>query len=392
MRRRTLLGGLAGAVALAPGLERAGLGGGIIGPAEAAALGSTIKSKKARFKVTRVVGGLDHPWGLVFLPDGSMLVSERPGRLRHVKGGRLDKTPVPGLPRIYVNGEAGLLDLCLHPGYRSNGLLYFTFASGSASGASAALGRARFDGKKLIGATTLLRATPDGTSTHHYGSRVVFGHTGNFLYMSTGERYTPGRAQDLGDLGGKILHLDENGRAVSNNPFYNKAGARPEIWTYGHRDPQGLAVQPGTGRLYSTEHGPKGGDEVNAIDAGANYGWPLVTYGTSDGEGESGTEGTSGPGFTEPAYYWAPTSVAPSGCSFYSAGKFPGWKNNLFVACLAAQSLIRLEIGGNGKVTAEERLITGLLGRLRHVVQGPDGLLYVLTDAQNGGIYKISPA
>jgi glucose/arabinose dehydrogenase len=349
-----------------------------------------IASERATFRVTAVARGLEHPWGAVFLPDGSMLVTERPGRLRRVTPDGRVSAPLAGLPRVEAAGQGGLLDIALAPDFDRTRELFFCQAAAVGGGALTRLVTARLapghDG--LTGVRAVLDAAPAQSSGRlHYGCRIAFDRDG-FLYLSTGERNERNRAQRLDDLAGKVLRLTRDGRVPPDNPFVGRAGARPEIWSYGQRNPQGLAVNPWTGSLWEAEFGPRGGDEINVIRRGANYGWPVVSFGREYWGPRISSE-TSAPGVTDPIHVWNP-SVSPSGIAFYDGEAFPGWRRSLFVAALSAPGLVRLTTDGD-RVTGEERLLWGQ-ARIRQVVVGPDGRPHLLTDAPDGAILRLDPA
>jgi glucose/arabinose dehydrogenase len=346
------------------------------------------ESEKLKFQVVVVTEGLERPWGLAFLPDGRMLITERPGRLRIVKNGVLDPRPVEGLPAISETGQGGLLDIALHPDFENNQLIYLSYAAAGEGGFGTEVARARLAGHRLDDLQVIFRALPKSRGGRHFGSRFAFGPDG-LLYISLGERGKRPNAQDLGTHPGSIVRIRDDGSVPADNPFVNRAGARPEIYTYGNRNPQGMAFQPGTGRLWAQEHGPQGGDEVNVIKVGVNYGWPVITYGRNYGFGTKIGEGTHKPGMAQPALQWTP-SIAPSGMAFYDGEKFPGWKGNLFVGALKFELLVRLEVEGE-RIVHEERLLEDVLGRIRDVRAGPDGFLYLLTDESDGVLARLEP-
>jgi len=335
-----------------------------------------------------ITDGLDHPWAVAFLPDGRMLVTERPGRLRLIEEGQLNPMPISGLPNIKAHGQGGLLDLILHPNYPDNGWLYFSYAEPDRNGYGTAVARARLDGLQLRDLEVIFRMNKKSSSGHHFGSRLAFDRDG-YLYISVGERGERQLAQDLSTDNGSIIRLHDDGHIPADNPFVNTPGALPEIYSYGHRNPQGLALNPATGKIWSHEHGPKGGDEINIIRPGRNYGWPIITYGREYVLGTKIGEGTHKNGMEQPIYYWDP-SIAPSGMAFYNGDKYPGWRGNLFVGALKFQLLARLELDGD-KVVKEEPLLQGELGRIRDVRVGPDSYLYLLTDEDNGKLVRILP-
>jgi len=342
-----------------------------------------------RLRLERVVGPLEHPWGLAFLPGGGMLVTERPGRLRLIdETGRLDPEPIAGVPEVWARGQGGLLDVALAPDFAASRLVYLSYAAPVGRGAATRVARGRLDGHRLADLEVLLTADPPGGTGRHFGSRLVFGRDGK-LYVSTGDRGEMERAQKLDDLAGTILRIEPDGRIPADNPFVGRPGVRPEIWAYGIRNAQGLATNPWTGELWEHEHGPRGGDEINVIEKGANYGWPLVTHGV-DYTGLPIGRGKTMPGVVDPIWVWTP-SIAPSGMAFYDSDRIPGWRGSLLVGALAAQMLVRLELDGR-KVIKEHRLLQYEIGRIRDVRVGPDGLVYLLTDSADGALWRLGPA
>jgi glucose/arabinose dehydrogenase len=339
-------------------------------------------------RTVTVARGLQHPWGLAFLPDGRMLVTERPGRMRIVeKNGRLG-APLQGLPRVDVGGQGGLLDVALDPQFADNRLVYWSYSEPGDEGNATAVARARLDGNRLADVQVVFRQRPRVASSNHFGSRLVFARDGR-LFVTLGERQVRKMdAQRLDNHLGKIVRIEADGRVPADNPFAHTAGARPEIWSYGHRNVQGAALHPTTGELWTHEHGPQGGDELNVTEAGKNYGWPIVTHGRNYGSGTKIGEGSERADVVPPVAYWVPTSIAPSGMAFLTSDRYPGWKGNLFIGALRAQALLRLELDGR-KVLREERLLTMLDERIRDVRQGPDGWLYVLTDSNDGRIIRL---
>lgn len=342
---------------------------------------------------TQVIAkGLSHPWGLQFLPDGRFLVTERPGRMRLVsRDGRLSP-PLAGLPTIYANGQGGLLDVALSPDFATSQRIYFSFAEprggGGANGTS--LARARLvregEGGRLDGVEVIFRQEPSHASSAHFGSRIVLMPDGS-LVLTLGDRYVlRDEAQNPGNHIGKVVRLTPDGAPYAGNP--KRDGWRPEVWSIGHRNVQGAALNPATGKVWTIEHGARGGDEINVPDAGRNYGWPLITYGR-DYSGAKIGEGTAKAGLEQPVYYWDP-SIAPSGAAFYTGNLVPQWTGNLFVGALAGQALHRLVLDGE-KVVGEEVLLKDLAQRIRDVRQGPDGALYVLTDDSNGQLIRVAP-
>lgn len=355
-----------------------------------------VKSQKESFRVETVATGLENPWAIAFLPDGRALVTERPGRLRIVgKDGKLSP-PVTGLPKIAAVGQGGLLDVAIAPDFTQSRTIYFTFAEprgpngavnpNSTSAASARFveekGEARLEDVKII-----FRQEPAYAGGLHFGSRIAIARDGT-LFITTGERNLKTPAQDLKQDLGKVIHLNADGSIPQDNPFVGRKDARPEIWSYGHRNIQGAAIHPVTGKLWIDEHGPKGGDEINIPAKGKNYGWPVIGFGV-DYSGAKIHESTHKAGMEQPIYHWEP-SIAPSGMAFYTADAFPAWRGNLFIGALALTHLTRLELDGE-KVVKEERLLGNLGLRIRDVRQGPDGLLYLLTDARDGKLLRLAP-
>ena len=339
--------------------------------------------------VTTIAAGLEYPWGLAFLPDGAMLVTEREGRLRIIRNGALDPTPIAGVPAAFVENQGGLFDVVLHPNFAANGLVYLSFAAGDKAANGTRIIRAKFDGKALSEVKEIFRASPDKKGAAHFGGRMLFLPDGTML-MSVGEGFAyRERAQGLDSDFGKIVRIRDDGSIPSDNPFVGKEGARPEIWTYGHRNPQGLVRDPATGAVYGVEHGPMGGDELNLIEPGKNYGWPVITYGT-DYNGAQITPYTERPGMAQPIVYWVP-SIATSGAALYSGDLFPAWKGDIFIAALAGSHVRRVDMA-NGKAVGQEVLFEDQQTRFRHVSQGPDGALYLLTDDLDGKVLKVAPA
>jgi glucose/arabinose dehydrogenase len=345
----------------------------------------TVNSQQARFQIEVVATGLDHPWGLEFLADGRMLVSERSGQLRTVSNGKVS-APIKGLPEIWTGGQGGLLDVAVHQDW-----IYFSYAEPGTLPLtnSTAVARARLTGNKLEQLSVIFSQQPKYVSRAHFGSRLAFSPQGH-LYVSLGDRYMPrDDAQTLDNHHGKMIRLWPDGRIPKDNPYLDQKGALPEIWSIGHRNIQGAAIHPTTGKLWIHEHGPRGGDEINIPQAGKNYGWPVITYGEEYSGGKIG-EGTHKAGMEQPLYYWVP-SIAPSGMTFYSGDAYPQWRGDLFVGSLKFRQLVRLELDGE-KVVAEERLLQDEVGeRIRDVVQGPDQLLYLITDSDNGKIIRLQP-
>jgi glucose/arabinose dehydrogenase len=359
----------------------------VLTPASAAA--QTITTEEHALRVVRLVERLEHPWGLAFLPDGRMLVTERAGRLRIVgKDFKLDPQPVSGLPAIAAHGQGGLLDVALHPRYSENGLVYISYSARGDGGISTEVARGRLDGGKLEGVQVIFRQLPKSGAGQHFGSRLVFNRDG-LLYITLGDRGDQRRAQRPDDHAGSVIRLHDDGSVPKDNPYAGKPGWRPEKYTIGNRNMQGAALHPQTGALWTHEHGPQGGDEVNIIRAGANYGWPVITYGANYGTGTKIGEGTQKPGMEQPLHYWVP-SIAPSGMAFYTGDRFPKWRGDLFVGALRDAMLVRLKLDGD-KVVKEERILKNTLGRIRDVRSGPDGFIYLLTDESNGVLARLEP-
>jgi glucose/arabinose dehydrogenase len=376
MRRRGVVLGLGAGLALL----------GVLAPAVAQ---KRFASSAGDLTVETVVGGLEHPWGLAFMPDGRMLVTERPGRLRVVSAkGELSR-PVTGVPNVMARGQGGLLGIALDPDFARNRLVYLSFAEArtSGNGTSVARGRLNEQGTALTDVAVIFRQMPTIASNMHFGSRLVFDRTGA-LFVTVGERFSQrDQAQNPANHLGKIIRIRPDGSVPADNP--KKPGWAPENWSIGHRNVQGAALHPDTGQLWTAEHGARGGDEVNTPKAGLNYGWPVITYGI-DYSGAKIGEGTAKPGMEQPLFYWDP-SIAPSGAAFYTGSVWPQWKNSLFVGALAGSLLARLSTDGE-KVTGEERLLTDIGSRIRDVVQGPDGFLYLLTDEEDGKLLRVRPA
>ncbi len=346
------------------------------------------QTEAASFRVIEVAGGLSHPWGLAFLPDGRMLVTERGGQLRLIDEGRLVPEPIGGAPEVYASGQGGLLDVAVDPSFAENSLVYLSYADSDSSGTTTQVMRARLDGNRLVESEVIFDAKPRASGRNHYGSRLAFGPDG-MLYVSVGERQERDRAQSLADHGGKVIRIFPDGRVPDDNPFVGQPGAQPEIWSYGHRNPQGMAFRPGTDELWEQEHGARGGDEVNLVRKGLNYGWPVITHGV-DYSGLSIGEGKEKAGMEQPAWVWTP-SIAPSGLAFYQGDAFPEWQGDMLVGALKFELLVRLTMDGR-RIVKEERMLEGELGRIRDLRVGPDGLVYLLNDEDEGGVYRLEPA
>jgi glucose/arabinose dehydrogenase len=346
----------------------------------------TFSSEQHKFRVTTVTRGLVHPWSFAFLPNGDVLVTERAGRLRIIRKGELSPAPVPGVPAVALGGQGGLLDIALHPKFKENRLIYLSYSGEGKGGSGTEVARARLADDALVDLETILVVTPKSIGGRHFGSRLLFGQDG-YLYVTTGERASKNRAQDLSDLAGSIMRITDDGKIPPDNPFVGSPDARPEIYAYGIRNSQALALNPETGEIWEAEHGPKGGDEVNLLVAGTNYGWPVITYGTSYTGAQIG-EGTAKEGMAQPARHWGVPSISPSGMAFYTGGDFPSWRGNMFLGALSGKALIRLVLDGT-KIVHEERLLEGLGQRIRDVRQGPDGHLYLITDSTKGALLRL---
>jgi len=371
------------------GLPVAGAALGLLatcGSATAGWAGGSRTGNGGAYRVRQVVGGLEHPWSLAFLPDGRALVTEREGRLQVIESGRLGERPVVGVPEVVARGQGGLLDVALDPAFADNAILYLSYAGATPEGAATHVLRARLDGDRLVDSRVILVGGASSTS-RHFGSRLAFDEQG-LLYVSLGDRGEMARAQRLDDLVGKIVCITSDGAAPPDNPFVGRSDARPEIYAFGVRNPQGLARNPWTGAIWEQEHGPRGGDEVNIVRSGANYGWPVVTHGVDYSLLPIG-EGKEKPGIEPPRHVWVP-SIAPSGMAFYDAAAFPDWRGSLFVGALKDELLVRLELAGDG-VVREERLLEGEIGRIRDVRVGPDGFVYLLNDESKGGVWRLEP-
>jgi glucose/arabinose dehydrogenase len=355
------------------------------------AVASAAVCAEPQLKVVTVAEGLQRPWGLAFLPDGSMLVTERAGRMRVVgKDGALG-APLAGLPAVDARSQGGLLDVALDPAHADNRIVYWSYAERDGTPGSrmngTAVARGRLNGARLDDVQVIFRQEPKVDAVAHFGSRIVFGRDGR-LFVTLGDRlFRRDEAQKLDSHLGKVVRIERDGRVPADNPFAKTPGARPEIWSIGHRNVQGAALHPATGALWTHEHGPEGGDEVNVDEAGRNYGWPLVSYGVDYGTGRKIGEGTTKPGIEAPVTTWVP-SIGPSGMAFLTSDRYPGWKGSLFVGALRGQTLVRLVLDGR-KVVREERLLGNEYGRIRDVRQGPDGWLYLLTDMSEGRILRL---
>lgn len=352
----------------------------------AGAQGQVLKSSAHDYRVVTVAEGFVNPWGMAFLPGGDLLVTERGGKLRIVRGGKLLPTPVAGVPAVVATGQGGLLDVALHPQFATNKTVYLTYSKQVTGGSTTALHMARLENDALVGGKDIFVAETKGRPGH-FGSRITFDKTGH-LFISVGDRQiapegdlTKHPAQDLSNHHGKIIRLNLDGSVPADNPFAKQAGAKPEIWSYGHRNPQGLLVHPVTGDLWEVEHGPQGGDEFNLVQPGKNYGWPVVGFGVNYGPGKAIHASTMAPGMENAKHVWVP-SIATSGLLVYTGTKFPGWNGSVFVGGLAGMRVARLTLDGQ-KAELGDNLVKGL-GRIRDVRQGPDGFIYLAVDDSQG--------
>lgn len=344
-----------------------------------------IQSATHEFKMTVVTKGLKFPWGLAFLPNGKILITEKTGQLRIIEDGKLLDEPVKGLPDIKRHGQGGLLDIVIHPDFEKNHWVYFSYAGKGKGGHGTEIARAVFKDNQLSDVKVLFSLDQKSNAGVHFGSRLVFDKN-NYLYFTIGDRGNRNRAQDLSDPAGSVLRIKDDGSTPKDNPFINKKDAIPEIFAYGNRNPQGIAIQPSSELIWASEFAPQGGDEINIIKAGTNYGWPVITYGEEYGGGKIGQ--THKEGMAQPVKYWVP-SINPSGISFYNGNQFPKWQGDLFIASLNGL-IIRLDIEGE-KVLSEEHLLKHKFGRIRHVKEGPDGFIYFLTDDFNGQLIRLEP-
>jgi glucose/arabinose dehydrogenase len=349
------------------------------------------------YRVVTVAEGLIQPWSIAFLPGGDALITERPGRLRILRQGKLVAQPVDGIPKVFHSGQGGLLEVMPHPNFASNRLIYITYSKPGTTEADSrtALIRGRFENDRLTDVKEIFDAVSKGRG--HYSGKIAFDKNG-YLFLTLGDRQVPPEgnleahpAQDLTNHHGKIVRLHDDGRVPADNPFVSRAGARPEIWSYGHRNVQGLAFHPETGELWADEHGPQGGDELNRIEPGKNYGWPVIGFGVNYTTGLAIHKGTHRDGMEQPVKIWVP-SIGISGMLFYTGDKFPQWKGNLFIGGMNGQQLSRLTM--NGRRVANEELLVQQTGRIRDIRQGPDGFIYLVTDNRDGAatpIYRLEP-
>ena len=346
-----------------------------------------LRSAYHDYRVVTVADGLEHPWSIAFLPGGDILVTERPGRLRIVRQGKLLPDPVPGIPEVFAEGQGGLFDVRPHPDFASNHLLYLSYAKPNSEGSTTMVVRARFENDRLTNIEDVFEATSQGRG--HYGGRLAFDRK-SYLFITVGERMAPSTgdleihpAQDLSNHHGTTIRLHDDGRVPADNPFVDQAGVLPEIWSYGHRNPQGLAIHPETGDVWINEHGPQGGDELNRILPGANYGWPVVGYGVNYLTSLAIHEGTHREGMEPPVHFWVP-SIGTSGLLIYTGDRFPEWQGNFFVGGMAGEQLARLTPSVDGpQIEVEETLVQGM-GRIRDVRQGLDGYIYLAIEDRQG--------
>jgi glucose/arabinose dehydrogenase len=379
MKRSVVILSLFGLLACGPA--------GAQGPAQRS---STPGSTDGVVRAETVAGGLSHPWGLAFLPDGRMLVTERPGRLRLIAANGTVSAPLTGVPAVHAVGQGGLLDVALDPNFAQNRIIYLSYAEpGEGGTAGTAVARGRLAENGLEEVRVIYSQRPKMRGGGHYGSRLVFGRDGS-LFITQGDRMNwRDSAQSLTAGMGKIMRINTDGSIPKDNPFVGRNDAQPEIWSYGHRNLQGAALHPQTGQLWTVEHGPRGGDELNHPEKGKNYGWPVIGYGVNY-DGSRAHQSTTREGMEQPVYYWDPV-IAASGVAFYTGDRYPGWNGSIFIGSMNPGALVRLELNGD-RVTKEERYLGDLNKRIRDVQQGPDGLLYVITDEDDGQILRLIPA
>jgi len=348
----------------------------------------TFQTQKVPVKIETIATGLEHPWAVAVLPDGTYLVTERPGRMRTIRDGKVG-APISGVPEVYARGQGGLLDVELDPKFTSNRTLYFTASVAAGGGSGTAVFRARLssDEKRLTDVKRILLMNKLSRGNIQYGARIAIARDGS-LFVSLGDRGEQDRAQDFHDDAGSIIHIEADGSIPANNPFKDGKGALPEIWSKGHRNPQGITFDTATNKLYTAEHGARGGDEINTLEAGKNYGWPVISYGVN----YSGTKigiGTAKAGMEQPLFYWDP-SIAPGAIAVYRGKMFPEWNGDLLVTALKFQLLSRLSRDGSGKITERERMFEGEFGRMRDITVAPDGALLITTDEDDGALLRVS--
>ena len=346
---------------------------------------TTIESKDGPIKVEVVADGLDQPWGMAFLPDGKLLVTEKPGTLRIVAKDGTVSDPLKGVPEVIANGQGGLLDVALDPKFDANGLVYLSYSEPGDGGAGTAVARGKLSDAGLEDVKVIFRMQPKVEGPNHFGSRLVFAPDGK-LFVTLGERFKFDPAQDLKSHLGKVVRINPDGSVPEDNPFVGKDDALPEIWSYGHRNVQGASIHPETGKLWTIEFGPKGGDELNIPEPGKNYGWPVVSWGNHY-DGKDIPDPPTHPEFTDAIHHWNPV-ISPSGMTFYTGDAFPSWKNELLIAGLSSQAIVRLTLEGQ-KVASENRIEMG--ARIRDVAQGPDGAIYAITDESDGQLLRLTP-
>lgn len=376
-------------IALASLLVVAGAACGAREPAAPAAAAPSAATVHGSLEITPVAQGFEHPWGLAFLPDGRMLVTERPGRLRIVSSDGAVSAPVAGVPAVYSKGQGGLLDVALDPDFATDPWVYLSFSEPGEGGGGTAVARGRLADGKLTDVAVIFRQEPKLDAGQHFGSRLVFDREKR-LYVTSGDRGNWDNPQRLDKGQGKIFRINRDGSIPADNPFVGRDDAIPAIWSYGHRNAQGAALHPQTGALWQTEHGARGGDELNIPQAGRNYGWPVITLGINYNGQPIGAGEKTAEGMEQPIHSWTP-SIAPSGLAFYTAERFPAWKGSLFVGALAFQRVVRLTLDGD-KVVGEEPLLVDFGERIRDVRQGPDGYLYLLTDDAKGKLLRVGLA
>ncbi|MBW4935839.1 PQQ-dependent sugar dehydrogenase [Marinobacter sp. F4206] len=347
----------------------------------------TFSSDAGQFRLETVATGLEHPWSLAFLPDGAMLVTERAGRLRILRDGVLDPDAIPGVPELVVSGQGGLLDVLLHPDFEKNRTLFLSYAHRGDEGMTTRVAKAKFDQDRLEDVEVIFEARPRSSKSRHFAGRMEFDSDG-YLYVAVGDRGEMDRAQDTSDDAGGVHRITVNGEPAPGNPGLDNPRVNDTFFTWGNRNIQGMTIHPDTGAIWTHEHGPRGGDEINILRAGTNYGWPEITYGI-DYSGIPITLDTEKEGMAQPLHYWDP-SIAPSGMAFYTGPGRPEWQGDLFVGALKLQKLVRLSIS-DGVVREEEDLLTDLGARIRDVRMGPDGALWLLTDDSEGKVYRLLP-
>ncbi len=348
--------------------------------------GTIINSEKQRFGLDTLASGLSNPWGLAFLPDGRILVTERAGEIRIIQNKRLTADRIQNVPPVYRNGQGGLLDIQLHPNYATTGWIYFSYSKAGSGGGGTALARAKLQGNSFTEIQELFVGQPFTNNGQHFGSRIAFDGEG-YVYLSTGDRGNPANAQNLANHWGKVIRLHDDGRVPSDNPFVGTANARPEIWSYGHRNVQGMTYDGATKTLWAHEHGPRGGDEINRVERGKNYGWPTITFGINY-DGTPITSETQRAGMEQPVRQWTP-SIAPCGVTLVTSARYPNWKGNLLVGALALRHVARVEVDASGRYLREERLLNNY-ARVRYVAQSPDGYIHVATESP-GLVVRLVP-